>query len=348
VKQHVSALASVVHWRRSDSMRRLSPASIFAFALATGAGTFACTSAETSTTITSPTSEKCQIIVANTPSSFVAAGGQGTVTVTTSRDCTWSISVSASWVSVGSSDGQGTATISYTVGTNPIPSARSATMTVGGQTVQLSQSAAPCLYTLSRSGDSIGSGGGPLAVGVQTLSGCPWTASSSASWLSITSGQNGNGSGNVGLLAAANAGGQRAGTATVGGQSYTVTQDATPPPTVPPPAPAPTAPAPPTPAPPAPTPPTPAPPTPAPPTPSPPPGGGQTQVKGTIAGLSGRCPNVTFTIGKTSIVADQATGYRNGSCGDLRAGRSVTVTGTTEPHETVNAVSIDLGKGNDQ
>jgi hypothetical protein len=167
----------------------------------------------------SPTADKCQINVSNAPSAFAAGGGQGTVTITTSRDCTWSISTNASWVSVGSTNGQGDATIPYAVAANPAPSARSATITVGGQTVQFSQSPAPCRYALSRSGDSIGFDGGRMTVELETLTGCAWTASSDASWLTITSGQSGNASGTIGLLAAANKSEQRIARVNIAGQS---------------------------------------------------------------------------------------------------------------------------------
>jgi hypothetical protein len=319
-------------------MSRLLPGPILALALAgAAAGTLGCTAAETSTAIMSPTSDKCQVQIDNTPSAFAAGGGPGMVTVTTSRDCTWSLSSSATWVSIGSTNGQGDGAIPYTVAANPLPSTRSAVITVGGQTVQLSQSAAPCRYVLSRSGDSIGSGGGRMAVDLQTLAGCAWTASSDASWLTITSGQSGNASGTVGLLAAANNGVQRIARVNVGGQNFTVTQDAAPPS----PAPPPPAPPPPAPAPPPPTPPPPAPP-PSPP-PSPP-----TQVDGTIVMRSGRCPNLTFAIGTTTIVADSSTGYRNGGCDNLRIGRDVAVTGTVQPDHTVRATHIELTNNDDE
>src|SRR5579864_1600829 len=120
-------------------MSRLLPCPILAFALAaTAAGTLGCTSAETSTAIVSPTSDKCQVQVDNAPSAFAASGGPGTVTITTSRDCTWSLSTSANWVSVATTNGQGAAAIPYSVAANPVPSARSAVIIVAGQTLQLS------------------------------------------------------------------------------------------------------------------------------------------------------------------------------------------------------------------
>ena len=274
--------------------------------LLTVAATSACTSTETSTSITSPSSDKCQIDVTNAPSAFDAGGGQGTVTITTSRDCAWSLSASAGWVTAGSAAGQGEATVPYSVAANTVPSERIATITVNGHTVQLRQSAAPCRYDLQRSGDPIGSSGGNLAVTLNTLTGCAWSASSDVSWLTITSGQSGNASGIVGLAVAANPGAGRVGHIAVGGQTFTVTQDA-----------AGSGPVPPT--------------------------GGQTkQVDGSIGMLSGQCPNVAFTIHATLIVADSATGYKKGNCDDLRNRRDVAVTGVVQPNQTLLATRIEL------
>src|SRR4051812_22744251 len=190
----------------------------------------ACTSTETSTAIVAPTTEKCQVGATSSATTFPAAGGQGVVTVSATRDCTWSASVNASWVTIATTSGQGAADIPYTVAANPAPSTRSATITVGGRTVELGQSAAPCRYSLSRAGDSIGFAGGSLSVNLETLTGCSWTASSDASWLTITSASSGNASATLALRAAANTGAQRVAHMTAGGQSYTVTPEAAPPP----------------------------------------------------------------------------------------------------------------------
>jgi len=61
-----------------------------------------------------------------------------------------------------------------------------------------------------------------------TANGCPWTASSNTSWLSITSGATGLGDGTVTITAAANTGGARNGTVTVANQTVTVNQAAAP------------------------------------------------------------------------------------------------------------------------
>lgn len=309
-----------------------------------------CSSAETSTT--APTSDRCQVSVTNSTSSFTATGGTGTVSVTTARDCTWSASSGASWLSIGAASGQGEATISYNVAANTVPSPRSGAITVSAQSVEVSQAAAPCRFSLSRSGDSIAAAGGRLSVDVSTMSGCGWTATSGVPWISVTSGQSGNANGTVGLSVAANTGADRVGQVNVGGQTYTVTQAAAPPPA---PTPTPPTPTPPEPTPPAPTPspapsPTPAPapapnpapsPTPTPPAPAPAPTPTTIHLDGVALLVSGSCPNISFLILTQRVTADSSTDYSGGKCKDLKTGKGVTVDGV-KSGGTVDATKIRI------
>jgi len=56
--------------------------------------------------------------------------------------------------------------------------------------------------------------------------------------------------------------------------------------------------------------------------------------------VSGRCPELTFTIGDLTIVTDRATDYNKIKCGDLRPGRSVSGQGTTQANGTIKATDI--------
>jgi hypothetical protein len=46
----------------------------------------------------------------------------------------------------------------------------------------------------------------------------------------------------------------------------------------------------------------------------------------------------------TKVVADSATDYRKGDCGDLRNGRDVAVTGTVLADRTMKATRIEIKK----
>jgi hypothetical protein len=309
----------------------------------------ACSSSETS--LVGPTTDsKCQIDASGSPVSFSAAGGTGTVTINASRDCPWTIATSTSWVSLnGDRSGQGEASISYSVAANLVPAGRSGSIVVGAKTVEVSQAAAACHYSLSRTRDAIGFGGGSLSVAVSTLAGCNWNATSKAAWITVTSGQSGNANGTVALSIGSNQGGdQRVGEVDVSGQIYTVVQGAVPPPPPADPDPAPPAPSPsPSPAPapsPAPTP----PPAPAPkPTPPPPPPPEKVNVEGTVSGLSGQCPALSFTVRGVAIVTNGSTDFKKGSCRHVEHSRSVEVKGTRQSSGIVLATEVEISRGND-
>lgn len=81
-----------------------------------------------------------------------------------------------------------------------------------------------CTYTLSATTASFAEAGGSGSVNVTSVAGCPWTATSNASWITINSGTPGSGNGTLNFSVAANTGLARTGTLTVAGQSYTVNQ----------------------------------------------------------------------------------------------------------------------------
>jgi hypothetical protein len=83
-----------------------------------------------------------------------------------------------------------------------------------------------CTYALSASGTSMPAAGGSASVQVTTGSHCAWTASTSAAWITITSGGGGLGSAGVGFTVATNTGAARSATIVIAGQSFVVSQGA--------------------------------------------------------------------------------------------------------------------------
>ena len=83
-------------------------------------------------------------------------------------------------------------------------------------------------YSLSPSSQSAGAGGLAGNISVTASTGCAWTAVSNASWITITSGASGSGSGSVVYSVTANTGtGSRTGTLIIGDQTFTVSQAGT-------------------------------------------------------------------------------------------------------------------------
>jgi len=296
-----------------------------------GAATFlACSKTTTTLTAPAPPGDKCQINATGTPTSFASSGGQGSLAIGTERECTWSIRSEANWLSVGLTSGQGEASVTYTVAANPVPSARSGAIVVGPSSVSVSQAAAPCVFTLSRQADTIAAAGGSLSVGVAVISGCAWSAASTAGWITVSSGSAGNGGGTVGLVVAANTGASRSGQVKIADRIYTVTQAAAPASDpAPTPGPSPT---------PAPTPgPTPAP-TPAPPSPE------RREFSGEVSSVFGSCPDIAFTVDRMVVVTDASTDYAKGHCNDIRRDRDVSGSGFVQPNGSVKATDIRIRK----
>lgn len=82
-----------------------------------------------------------------------------------------------------------------------------------------------CAPTIAPASLSVAATGGTGSIAVTAATGCAWTATSNAAWISITSGASGTGPGSVGFSASANTSlSARTGTITVAGQTFTVTQ----------------------------------------------------------------------------------------------------------------------------
>ncbi len=82
-----------------------------------------------------------------------------------------------------------------------------------------------CGYAVAPGSVPLGAGGGSGTIAVTTAAGCPWTATSTASWLSTTGAASGLGSGAVSWSASANpSAAQRSASIAIAGQSVVFTQ----------------------------------------------------------------------------------------------------------------------------
>jgi fibronectin type 3 domain-containing protein len=84
----------------------------------------------------------------------------------------------------------------------------------------------PCTYTTSPASQSFTAAAGSGTVAVTAAAGCPWTASNGASWVTVTSGVSGTGSGTVLYSVAANTGAARSATLAVAGRTLMISQAA--------------------------------------------------------------------------------------------------------------------------
>ena len=165
----------------------------------------------------------------------ITVGGQ-TFTVTQAGAATATISVQANPSEGGNASGGGT----YLVGTSIQITAVATNgwtftgwsdgsannpdaITVPTTNITYTANFATCTYAFGATSTNVGANAGSGSVGLTTLAGCAWTATSNTNWIHTTS--SGAGNGMVGYSFDANpAGSSRSGTITVQGQTLTITQ----------------------------------------------------------------------------------------------------------------------------
>jgi BACON domain-containing protein/all-beta uncharacterized protein len=179
-------------------------------------------------TVTITENGSCSYTISPTSRTLASGGGSGSVSVTSTSGCAWTASSSASWLQITSgSNGSGSGTVNYTASANTGSASRTGTLTVAGRTFTLTESA-PCTFTVAPTSQSFGAAGGTSSVAVTAASGCSWTATSNASWITITSGGSGSGNGTVSYRITSNGGSSsRTGTLTVAGRTVTVNEAST-------------------------------------------------------------------------------------------------------------------------
>ena len=117
-----------------------------------------------------------------TPSStqFGNTGGTGTLTVQTANVCKWTVANNDPWVSISSErSGSGNGVLNFAVAANPDSAGRTATFTVGSQSVSIAQSgdAGPnCNFVVDPTSGSFGAAGGAATVGVVAPTDCRWSS----------------------------------------------------------------------------------------------------------------------------------------------------------------------------
>jgi len=101
-----------------------------------------------------------------------------------------------------------------------------ATNTVGSVNSAISSfTTLACTYVLGASSAAPDASGGAASVSVTSFTGCGWTASSNATWLTVTGGNSGSGNGTVNYTVSPNStANARSGTLSIGGQTFTVNQ----------------------------------------------------------------------------------------------------------------------------
>ena len=169
----------------------------------------------------------CSYSIAPSSGSFTSAGGSSNIVVSTISGCAWTASSPVTWVTFSSTNGTGNGTVTYTAAANTNTVSRSTTLTVAGQPYAVLQTGAACSYSINPSSINVSATNGTSTVFVAAGTGCAWTAVANVSWITITAGTSGTGSGSVVFTYAANLNTViRAGTITIAGLTFTVNQAA--------------------------------------------------------------------------------------------------------------------------
>ncbi|NIW44274.1 MAG: hypothetical protein GWN30_05735, partial [Gammaproteobacteria bacterium] len=148
-------------------------------------------------------------------------------------------SSSDDWITVTSGNsGYGNGIVNYSVDDNIVANSstdpRSGTITIAGYTFFIDQEGISCSYGISPTSDSLTSVGGAGSVSVTASpDDCSWTATSNDSWITVVSGDTGNGNGSVDYTVEANSTADastdpRMGTVSIAGHIFTVTQSGLP------------------------------------------------------------------------------------------------------------------------
>ena len=172
----------------------------------------------------------CSYTVAPTSVSAAATGGVTTATVTASASCAWTAVSNVAWLSVASSpSGSGDGTVTFVAAAHTGTTSRVGTLTIAGRTVTVTQSgqAPTCSYAVTPTSATFDDRRRDGTLQITTTAGCAWTATTSASWITLAGSGSGTGSDTQQYTVASNnTSAVRTATITVVGQVVTITQAA--------------------------------------------------------------------------------------------------------------------------
>ena len=161
----------------------------------------------------------CEYTVLPASASFGPAAANGAFTVRS--NCLWTPEPGASWIVIDNVTTNGE--VHFSVAPNPQTSTRTAGIRAGDQFFVITQTG-PCLSLGGPPNQPLPAAGGAYTFTVNGAAGCPWTASSTVSWIGITANATGAGSGTVGYRVSANEGAPRSGAIRVNDQTFSIAQ----------------------------------------------------------------------------------------------------------------------------
>jgi len=142
----------------------------------------------------------CSYALSPTTATYNQDAADGTFAVAAPTDCSWTATSNASWVTFTAGDrGAGNGNVSYRVARNLDTTERAAAVSVADQTFTVRQAGdtGGCQYSVAPVDVNLCMAGGNVTTTVTTQPNCSWTASPDTSWLNVSSGSSGSGTGVV-------------------------------------------------------------------------------------------------------------------------------------------------------
>jgi len=165
----------------------------------------------------------CSLTLGGTGATYPAIGGSGSFRVETT--CQWSATSNVQWISV-SGGGTGSGTVTYTVLPNPAAASRTGLISIYDRNFVITQDPSPCTISVTPSSDTVPAiFAGVKTARIDTPAGCAWAVSNPAAWVRASP-ASGSGSGLISLKVDNNLFAEkRTAVLSIGGASYTLTQD---------------------------------------------------------------------------------------------------------------------------
>jgi hypothetical protein len=144
----------------------------------------------------------CRPELSATSAAYGKDAATGSFDVVVAAGCDWTAVSSAPWLVVtGGTPGSGPGAVSYAVDRNLAPDARTATIVVADRIYTVAQSGdtGVCEYSVSPVQLNLCMPAGTVSATITTGTACSWTATPDASWVSVSGGTSGKGSGVIQL-----------------------------------------------------------------------------------------------------------------------------------------------------
>jgi hypothetical protein len=169
----------------------------------TGCGSTAQSPASPTAVAVSPsTSTSCTTALTPATQNVPVSGGAFYTKVTS--PCPWNASTSVEWISVTFGQGTGIGSVTYDVSANPTATSRTGELRIGDQTLRVTQVAPECGVSVQPGSQKVAAAGGAFDISVATTHpSCPWSASVSAPWVTLSA-SNGTGPGTIRVNVSAN------------------------------------------------------------------------------------------------------------------------------------------------